>query len=86
MFLSKVISIVTPLMLMALIGVVMIVYGLLNTGQENNILQFFFGIPIALGFAGMHFLIRRVLERNNLRIWILETLIVAALWLIYPHL
>ncbi|MCK8495019.1 hypothetical protein M0L20_24320 [Spirosoma sp. RP8] len=77
---SRLFSYVTPLMIVSLMGVIMILYGLMQLGRENNILQFIFGIPIALGAAGFHFLIRRVLHQHTLNIWIVEAIIVAALW------
>ncbi|WP_332369179.1 hypothetical protein [Spirosoma telluris] len=52
---SKVFSVLTPLVGVSLIGVIMILYGFIDMKQENNILQFLFGIPIAGGALGFIF-------------------------------
>ena len=72
-------------MLVAGMGLIMIGYGFVNPSQDNNVLQFIFGIPIALGAAGLHFLFRRILHQNTLTIWILEAIIVAAMLWIFLH-
>ncbi|UFH57061.1 hypothetical protein [Spirosoma sp. KNUC1025] len=82
----KVFDVVTPLMLLALVGVIMIGYGIVHPAPENNVLQFIFGIPIALGAAGFHFLIRRIVSYNTLYMWIIEAVIVGALWYVFPKL
>jgi len=86
MTLEKLFSIVTPLMGLALVGVIMIGYGFVHPEQQNNVLQFIFGIPIALGAAGFHFLIRRSVNYNTLRMWIIEAIIVGALCYIFPKM
>ncbi|WP_223860886.1 hypothetical protein [Spirosoma validum] len=45
---AKIFDIITPLMIIALMGVIIIGYGFVHPQQENNVLQFIFGIPIAL--------------------------------------
>ncbi|GAB4040716.1 hypothetical protein [Spirosoma gilvum] len=57
MTLEKLFNIITPLMGIAVLGLIMIGYGFVNPSQQNNVLQFIFGIPIALGAIGIHFLI-----------------------------
>ncbi|WP_420150301.1 hypothetical protein [Spirosoma sp.] len=76
---SKIASIVTPFMLLALGGILMVIEGLFHIGRENNALQFIFGIPIAIGAVGFHFLVRRLLKGNNLYIWIVEGFIALSL-------
>ncbi|GAB3705816.1 hypothetical protein GCM10027592_38700 [Spirosoma flavus] len=83
MNLTRIFDIITPLMILAFMGVIMIGYGFVDTQRENNVLQFIFGIPIALGAAGFHFLIRRVAHGDTRTIWIAESIIVVALILIY---
>jgi ABC-type transport system involved in multi-copper enzyme maturation permease subunit len=80
---SKLFDIVTPLMILSFMGVIMIGYGFVNPQQQNNVLQFIFGIPIALGAAGFHFLIRRAANGNTKNIWIAEAIIVGALILLF---
>ncbi|GAB3325195.1 hypothetical protein GCM10027299_23010 [Larkinella ripae] len=76
MELSKVFDWITPLTLLALAGVYTIGIGITHWGQENNALQFIFGVPLTIGPLIGHFLIRQVLMRNTLRIWILEAVLV----------
>jgi hypothetical protein len=60
-----------------LIGVVIILYGFIDMKQENNILQFLFGIPIAAGAFGLHVVVRRIARDNTLHIWVAESVLVA---------
>ncbi|GAB3940525.1 hypothetical protein GCM10028805_02460 [Spirosoma harenae] len=83
---TKIFDIITPLMILSFMGLIMIGYGFVNPQQQNNVLQFIFGIPIALGAAGFHFLIRRATNGNTLNVWIAEGIIVGALILVYPRL
>ncbi|MBD2701229.1 hypothetical protein IC229_11320 [Spirosoma sp. BT702] len=80
---SKVFDIITPLMILAGMGVIMIGYGFVDMKRENNVLQFIFGIPIALGAAGVHFLIRRAVGYKTLTMWIVEAIIVLFLGYVY---
>ncbi|MDQ1089935.1 MULTISPECIES: hypothetical protein [unclassified Siphonobacter] len=83
MNLSKIFSIVTPLTLASLIGLMMIGTGIVNTGRENNILQYFFGIPFLIGPLVLHFLIRVVCSKNNITIWIVEGILVILSYLAF---
>lgn len=73
---SKLFSIVTPLTLASLMGLIMIGTGIVNTGRENNVLQYFFGVPFMVGPLILHFLIRIVCLKNNVIIWVVEGLLV----------
>lgn len=86
MTLEKIFSIITPLMLLALAGIIMIGYGIIHPAPENNALQFIIGVPIALGAAGFHFLIRRIVNYNTLYMWIIEAIIVGCLIYAYPKM
>lgn len=79
-YFQKLFSLVTPLVLLSLAGVIMIGYGFINMGQENNVLQFFFGIPLAIGAYGLHVLIRQACRRDALTVWIAELVIVSLMW------
>ncbi|WP_080238717.1 hypothetical protein [Spirosoma rigui] len=79
-YFQKLFSVVTPLMLLALAGVIMIGYGFINMGQENNVLQFFFGIPLAAGSFGLHVLVRKACRRDVLTVWIAELVLVSLMW------
>lgn len=83
MDMSKVFSVLTPLVGVSLIGVIMILYGFIDMKQENNILQFLFGIPIAGGAIGLHFLVRRLAHQNTLHVWIVEAILVAFMWYVF---
>lgn len=83
MDIMKIFDIITPLMILSFMGLIMIGYGFVNPQQQNNVLQFIFGIPIALGAAGFHFLIRRAASGNTRNIWIAEAIIVGALILMF---
>lgn len=72
---SKLFSIVTPLTLASLMGLIMIGTGIVNTGRENNVLQYFFGVPFMVGPLILHFLIRIVCLKNNVIIWVVEGLL-----------
>ncbi|GAB4054257.1 hypothetical protein [Spirosoma foliorum] len=85
MDISKVFNLVTPLMIVALMGLIMILYGFVDMKQQNNILQFLFGIPIMAGAVGLHFLIRRLAHHNTLHVWIIEAIIVAFMWYGFMH-
>ncbi|QDK78361.1 hypothetical protein EXU85_06995 [Spirosoma sp. KCTC 42546] len=85
MDLSKVFSLITPLMLLSLAGVIMILYGFVDRNRENNVLQFFFGIPIAAGAIGLHFLVRRLAHQNTLHVWVIEAILVAFMWYIFQR-
>ncbi|MBN8823524.1 MULTISPECIES: hypothetical protein [unclassified Spirosoma] len=83
---KKLFTIVTPLMGMALLGLIMIGYGFVHPSQQNNVLQFIFGIPIALGAIGAHFLILRIVHNNTLIMWIIEAVIVGFLCYAFPKM
>ena len=73
MDLSKLASLITPLILLALMGVVMILYGFVDMKRDNNVLQFLFGIPLMLGAVGLHYIVRRAAQNNTLHVWIAES-------------
>ena len=79
-YFQKLFSLVTPLVLLSLAGVVMIGYGFVDMSRENNVLQFFFGIPLAAGAFGLHALVRRACRRNTLHVWVAELVIVSLMW------
>ena len=83
MAISKLFSLITPLIVVALMGVIMILYGFIDMKQENNVLQFFFGIPIAAGAFGLHLLVRRLAHHNTLHVWIVESIVVALMWYVF---
>ncbi len=83
MELSKIFAHISPLMILAFMGLIMIGYGFVNPSQDNNVLQFIFGIPIALGAAGVHFLIRRLVNYNTLYMWIIEAIMVGFLCYVF---
>ncbi len=83
MNLSKIFSIITPLTLCSIMGLIMIGTGIVNTGRENNILQYFFGIPFLIGPLLLHFLIRIVCLKNNVTIWIVEGILVVVGYLAF---
>ena len=64
---------------------IIILYGFVDMKQENNVLQFFFGIPIAGGAFGLHFLIRRLAHNNTLHVWLIEAIIVAGMWYLFQR-
>ena len=85
MDISKVLSWITPLVGVAVMGIIMILYGFVDMKQQNNALQFLFGIPIAAGAFGLHLLIRRFSQYNTLHIWIAETIIVGFMWYVFQR-
>lgn len=85
MGLSKLFGLITPLVILSGIGVIMIGYGFMNMGRENNILQFFFGVPIAAGAIGLHFLVRRLARQDALYVWIAESILVAFMWYVFQR-
>ncbi|RRA98859.1 hypothetical protein [Larkinella rosea] len=82
---SKLISIVTPLTLMALMGVLMVVNGIAHMKQENNVLNFFFGIPLALGAFGVHMLIRHLTHHKTAYVWAIEFILVGLFWYAFMY-
>lgn len=74
---STLVNWITPFVLVAVLGGVMVVNGILNSGQENNALNYIFGVPVLIGALLSDFLIRQVLNRNRLHIWLLELFLVA---------
>lgn len=85
MDISKLFSLITPLVVVAFMGVIMILYGFVDMKQQNNALQFIFGIPIAAGAFGLHLLIRRFSQHNTLHVWIAESMIVAFMWYVFQR-
>ena len=85
MVLSKLFSLLTPLVFVAGIGVIIILYGFVDMKQENNVLQFFFSIPVAGGALGLHFLVRRLAYHNTLHIGIIEAILVAGMWYLFQR-
>lgn len=83
MNLEKIAGFITPLLLVALMGLIMIAYGFVKPSQENNVLQFIFGIPVLLGAIGLHYIVRRASKGNVLRIWIVEAIIVGFMVLVF---
>ncbi|CCG98352.1 hypothetical protein FAES_0339 [Fibrella aestuarina BUZ 2] len=83
MNLEKIAGFITPLLLVALMGLIMIAYGFVKPSQENNVLQFIFGIPVLLGAIGLHYIVRRASNGNVLRIWIVEAIIVGFMVLVF---
>ncbi|GAB3931291.1 hypothetical protein [Larkinella terrae] len=82
---SKLVNIITPLTLMALIGVLMVVNGIAHIKQENNVLNFFFGIPLALGAFGVHMLIRHLTRQKTAYVWAIEFILVALFWYAFMY-
>lgn len=82
---EKLFSLVTPLVIVSLMGIIMILYGFVDMKQQNNALQFIFGIPIAAGAFGLHWLIRRFSDYNTLHVWIAESLVVAFMWYVFQR-
>ena len=78
-------SLLTPLVGVAGVGVIKILYGFVDIKRENNVPQFFFGIPIAGGALGLHFLVRRLAHHNTLHVWIIEVIIVAGIWFLFQR-
>ncbi|GAB3567302.1 hypothetical protein GCM10027578_17970 [Spirosoma luteolum] len=76
MTLARLASLLTPLVLFSGIGLLMIGYGFITWGQENNVLQFLFGIPLWLGPLGLHGCIRRFTRFDTGQIWLVEGLLV----------
>ncbi|MFD2571199.1 hypothetical protein ACFSUS_11185 [Spirosoma soli] len=76
----KVFDYVTPLVLLAVAGVYMIGDGLVHMGRQNNELQFIFGIPLTVFAGGLDFVIRRVVNRNTLYVWLIEAVFVGIVW------
>ncbi|GAB3547116.1 hypothetical protein [Spirosoma fluminis] len=76
MDISKFFNLLTPLIGVAIMGVIMIGYGFVNPKQDNNILQFLFGIPIMAGALGLHWVVRRMTHNNTLSVWIIESILV----------
>ncbi|MFD1140055.1 hypothetical protein ACFQ4C_03010 [Larkinella insperata] len=76
MTLTRLLELITPFTIVTGMGVVMVGYGLANLERENIVLNLFFGIPLTLVAAGAHFLVRQVLNRNTLYIWLLEAVLV----------
>ncbi|MBO0947876.1 hypothetical protein [Fibrella forsythiae] len=85
MDLSKIASLITPLVLMAMMGVIMILYGFVDMKRDNNILQFLFGIPLAAGALGLHYVVRRAARNNTLHVWIAESILVGLMWYGFLH-
>ncbi|WP_375444875.1 hypothetical protein [uncultured Fibrella sp.] len=85
MDLSKIASLITPLVLLSVMGVIMILYGFVDMKQQNNILQFLFGIPIAAGALGLHYVVRRAARNNTLHVWIAESILVGLMWYGFLH-
>ncbi|WP_020602180.1 hypothetical protein [Spirosoma spitsbergense] len=85
MVISTLFSLLTPLVFIAGIGVVKILYGFVDMRQRNNVLQFFFGIPIAGGALGLHFLLRQLAHHNTMHVCIIETIIVAGMWYLFQR-
>lgn len=73
---KKLFEFVTPLTLMAGGGLLIIGQGLLHLGEENNVLQFFFGVPLLFGAVVVHIIIWGMLKRNVLYIWLVEFVLV----------
>ncbi|WP_018618251.1 hypothetical protein [Spirosoma luteum] len=85
MVITKLFSLLTPLVFVAGIGLIIILYGFVDMKQENNVLQFFFGIPVAGGALGLHFLIRQLAHHNTLHVWIMEAILVLIMWYLFQR-
>ncbi|MFC5411810.1 hypothetical protein ACFPMF_20980 [Larkinella bovis] len=83
MKIARLVKLITPMTIMACLGVVTVGYGILHLSEKNSILNFFFGIPLTIGSLLAHFLIRRVLDARTLPIWLVEFLLVATFWLAF---
>ncbi|GAB3271394.1 hypothetical protein GCM10027347_42630 [Larkinella harenae] len=80
---SKLFDLITPFVLLALMGGMMILHGLTNLKEENIVLNFFFGVPLLIFPLVFHYLIRQVLNRNVLHVWLLESFLVASLGFLF---
>lgn len=80
MTLSKVFSVITPFMLLSLLGVAWIIDGFRHMGEKGNGLQFYLGGGLIVGALGFHYLIRYLLKQNTLYIWIAEAILVGVFW------
>lgn len=85
MVISTLLSLLTPLVFVAGMGVISILYGFVDRKQENNGLQFFFGIPVVGGALGLHFLIRRLAHHNTLHAWLIEVIVVMVIWYLFQR-
>ncbi|MGF7215226.1 hypothetical protein GGR92_001366 [Spirosoma lacussanchae] len=85
MDISKLFGLITPLVLLSLMGLIMILYGFVDMKQENNVLQFFFGIPLMTGALGLHWLVRRAVRYDTRYVWIIESIMVAFMWYVFNH-
>ncbi|MGA0555164.1 hypothetical protein ACO2Q8_00825 [Larkinella sp. VNQ87] len=83
--LKKLFDFITPFTLVAGLGFMMVGNGLLHLNEENNILHFFFGIPLIGMALGAHFLTRRILNQNTLQIWLMEGLLVGLVGLAFYY-
>lgn len=78
MTIEKIAAWVTPLLIVAVLGLVAIGYGLANP-RESAVYDYVFGIPVLVASVGGHFLVRRLLNGNTARVWLVEAAIVALL-------
>lgn len=85
MVIAKLFSLLTPLIGVAGIGVIIILYGFVDRKKQNSVLQFFFGIPITGGAIGLHFMVRRLAHHNTLHVWIIEAILVAGMWYLFQR-
>ena len=85
MAIERILNFVTPFRLMALMGVGMIAQGFVHMDQQNNVLQFIFGIPLAAGMLGFDYLMRRATRDNTRYLWLVEAIIVAFMWYGFNH-
>ena len=79
---SKLASLITPFVIVSLYGVIVILQGFVHMEQQNNVLQFLIGIPIAAGMLGLDWLVRKIAQRHTLHVWILELVVIAFVWYI----
>ncbi|MEZ0542147.1 hypothetical protein [Fibrella arboris] len=82
---SKLASLITPLVLVSLMGVVMILYGFVDMKRDNNVLQFIFGVPLAAGALGLHYVVRRAAQHNTRHVWIAESILVGLMGYGFLH-